>query len=78
MPTILRQKAYSNHPDDRELFIVLAYTNHLLEPYVTWLACKRDGQWRGFSEGHYFETNLAALRDFISRGIPGEGQIVID
>lgn len=62
---ILLEKAYSNHPGDKHLSIVLAKWNGEL---VTWAHNKDDG---GFFWGHYFDASeyKEAAADFLKRGV---------
>jgi hypothetical protein len=63
MRKIIKEKPYSNYPEDEEWSIVLCQYNDM---YVTWI---RDRSIDMFHWGHYHNTMEGAERDFEKRGI---------
>lgn len=62
--TILARKPYSANTGDEHLEIVLAQTEDIYHPYVTWGYNK---QTKGYFWGHYFSEFDKALEDFNKR-----------
>lgn len=61
---ILKERRYSDHPDDAHLSYVLCRYNG---QYVTWVKNTYDG---GFCYGRYFGDDLdRAEKDFNERGL---------
>ena len=61
--TIIASKAYSQHPDDGHLSVVLCRSQHRDE-WVTWLGNSSCG---GCGNGHYFRDAEDALTDYVRR-----------
>jgi len=63
---IISRKPFSTHPDDHYLEVVLAKTDNIYTPYVTWEYNKGKDC---YFLGHYFEKLEDASDDFGKRGV---------
>lgn len=67
---ILKEKAYSRHPDDIHLSVVLVHLpGRYYDKFATYLKNAEDDN--GFYHGHYFSDLAIATNDFKHRGVEG-------
>ena len=67
---IIAQQPYSDHPDDKHLFIVLGRRPLGTKEYVTWMYNAKDGSfnWGKYFNGHFrdksaYELALESFKD---------------
>lgn len=75
MAFIIEYKPYSHHPDEQDIFVVLAKTTDgHAEPYVTWLGRRTNNEWTAFISGRYFRKLSDAAKDYEARGFANKGE----